>query len=338
MRKMNDHRKTTYFYAFDITKIFFVFLVVCYHTSLLDGVINHAYLSVEFFFIISGFLIAKRATNVERKINSVTQYIRDRLNKLYPHYIFSFIVILIVSICMHGTHIIENYNILAEIFMVQSLGLTKGGLNYPCWYISVLFWGSILFYAILLYTTKKVRIFLFTICVVMFYTWVIFFNGGRTVNWGYFYGIYTPLLRGLANMALGVIIYDVYIHIHHETYKKYLIRIVEVTSFILAMIFMAVPSNYDILFILFICIFILSSLWKQSVFAYLGKNWLVKKISRYEYAIFLNHAVIIILLEDYLLNICNLRIMYKLLILLFIVTIYSVITQKLIDFIKKKVF
>lgn len=52
---------------------------------------------------------------------------------------------ILISIVM-GEKIQDSYNIGAEIFMVQTLGFTKGGINYPDWYISVLFWGSIIFY------------------------------------------------------------------------------------------------------------------------------------------------------------------------------------------------
>ena len=330
---MNSYKKT-YFYAFNITKIFFIFLVVCYHTSLFDGVINHAYLSVEFFFIVSGFLIARRAANKEKRISSIKRYLKDRLYKLYPHYIFSCIIMLIVSIVI-GIDVTKNYNILAEIFLIQALGFTKGGVNYPCWYLSVLVWGSILFYAVLLYTNKKERIFFSAVCTIMFYVWVNMFNGGRTVSWGYFHGFYIPLFRGLANIALGVILYELHIYI-----KRFFRRgnwIIEVISFVLAMIFMAMPSNYDTLFVFFICIFILSILWENSIFNHIGKNLLVRKISKYEYAFFLNHAVIIMLLERYILNTYEFRIMFRLLILLLIVLIYSIITQNLLDFVKNKI-
>lgn len=64
---------------------------------------------------------------------------------------------------------------------------------------------------------------------------------------------------------------------------------------------------------------------------------LVRKISKYEYAFFLNHAVIIMLLERYILNTYEFRIMFRLLILLLIVLIYSIITQNLLDFVKNKI-
>lgn len=165
--------------SLNVAKVFFACIVICYHTALLDGVMDHAYLSVEFFFIVSGFFIARKALVEKKSIYNIKKYLLNRFYRLYPHYILSLIVMILVSIVM-GEKIQDSYNIGAEIFMVQTLGFTKGGINYPDWYISVLFWGSIIFYFVLLWA-KKWGEFLCFILVVLFYVWVNLFNDGRTV-------------------------------------------------------------------------------------------------------------------------------------------------------------
>ena len=184
-----------------------------------------------------------------------------------------------------------------------------------------------------MYGGKRAGKIVCTVFVIIFYLWVNLFNGGRTVSWEYFHGIYIPLFRGLANISLGIILYNIYFNIKNYS-RVWINRIIELLSFMMAMIFMAMPFNYDTIAILFICIFILSILRKSSILEYIGKFFFVKRLYRYEYAVFLNHAVFVIVFEKYILNTYDFRILYKLLLLLSSVIVYSMFTQKFIDFLR----
>lgn len=109
----------------------------------------------------------------------------------------------------------------------------------------------------------------------------------------------------------------------------------EFGSFIAGMVYMSISSNHDTLAVVFISVFILSILGERSLLEYVGRISFVKELSRYEYAAFLNHAAIILILEQNVFNIFEFRIAYRLALLLFIVLIYSIATQKFIDAIRK---
>lgn len=56
-------------------------------------------LAVEFFFIVAGLLMAYE---YDIKNTEYLQYISKRILRLWPHYIFSFVVFIVVSMIMDG--------------------------------------------------------------------------------------------------------------------------------------------------------------------------------------------------------------------------------------------
>lgn len=160
--KIDTERK--YFYSINAAKLFFVCVVVCYHTGLLDGVMDHAYLAVEFFFIVSGFFLARRASGEEKKVCNVKKYLQDRFYKLYPHYVFSLVIMLLVSIGI-GVYVKDDYNIIAEIFLVQSLGFTRGGYKLSLLvYISSFLGATSILYSFIVRREKGGKDCLYSIC------------------------------------------------------------------------------------------------------------------------------------------------------------------------------
>lgn len=47
------------FNSINIAKLFFIYLVVIYHSRLLDGIVNHGYIGVEFFLLYLVFFCRK---------------------------------------------------------------------------------------------------------------------------------------------------------------------------------------------------------------------------------------------------------------------------------------
>ena len=125
-----------------IWRIVFTFMIVLGHSGFVEIANASYYIGVEYFFIISGFFLAKSAIKNE---NDVLGYTWERIKKLYPHIIFSFIVFYIYVYRGY-----ENKEMLKEIvyhlyevvpmmyFILPIKNDNPIYLNFSVWYISVL--------------------------------------------------------------------------------------------------------------------------------------------------------------------------------------------------------
>ncbi len=102
------------------------------------------------------------------------------------------------------------YDLLPEIFMLQNTGIFDGGINYPCWQLTTLLIVSHIMYSLLVFNKQLARNAICPIIVLLVYTF--FHHTGVTqevANWGVIQGLfYMPLIRALAGVALGVVIYE----------------------------------------------------------------------------------------------------------------------------------
>lgn len=106
-------------------------LIICWHHF--QGAIGelkifrHGYICVEFFFILSGYFLAKKFEKEEvYGSHSLGDYLLYRVKRLYPEYCFAAIVaILIIGM---GAHKFSPVKAIAELLMIQYLGIIGGGV------------------------------------------------------------------------------------------------------------------------------------------------------------------------------------------------------------------
>ena len=136
-------------------RIVFTIMVVVVHC----GSVRGAYLSVEFFFLVSGFLFAKSVYSGRQK--TLKDFVKNRLLRLYPMYLFSMLAYISLSVLVNYTistfnarlffngvldGIIDHWK---SLFMLQLFGAGATDINVPAWYVVVLFWLTILFYILM---------------------------------------------------------------------------------------------------------------------------------------------------------------------------------------------
>lgn len=234
---------------------------------------------------------------------------------------------------MTDNYINDKYNCIAEILLLQNLGFTLGGINYPCWYISVLFWESLVLYGVLKYLPQMVIFIILMIFPILYYGYSLLFEDGRAEMWNTFYGIYLPLIRGLADMSIGILIFNIYQTMClKQIYKRRIVfRLIEALSFVAIIVLIMCPFNYDVITVIIMSVFVLAIVSEESVFEKIGKLRLFQWLSKYEYAIFLNHAAILMLFKKYVLDSVELQVRYSALLLLCSVSIYSIITEFIVS-------
>lgn len=200
------------YYNIEFLRIGFTAVIALHHFlgAAGCGIIPHAYLAVEFFFILSGYLLmASCRLHPEME---AAEYTYRRIRKLYPHYLFSFLILfcaeLGVRILSGGFCFAEFANLgleaLPEALFLQNIGIFDGGLNYPLWYLSVLVVGGhFLYFCIRRYEKVMVNLVLPLLIIGTFTG--IFSQGDSIEIWESTAGIYLPLARGIADLGLGVL-------------------------------------------------------------------------------------------------------------------------------------
>lgn len=153
-------------------------LVVFYHvpkwSSFLDiGIINNAYLMVDLFFVLSGYVIYTSYAQKIANKNDLFRFQFLRFGRLYPvHFIFLmlfFFYELVKQIAQNKFGIspseqpftVNNFTaFIQQLFLVQAVGPTDNAFtfNYPAWSISVEFYTYLVFGLCMLFAAKNKKI------------------------------------------------------------------------------------------------------------------------------------------------------------------------------------
>lgn len=289
-------------------RIVFTIMVVAVHC----GYVRGAYLSVEFFFLVSGFLFAKSVYSGRQR--TLKDFVKSRLLRLYPMYLFSMLAY--ISLCELVKYTISTFNarlffngvldgIIAHwksFFMLQLFGAGATDINVPAWYVVVLFWLTILFYLLIKVMPKKVfNIFIGVSSIVMFVFMFIFF--GQLDLWTEAtLGISQGFFRGYAEIGVGILLYQI---------KEILDKKIEEKKIIIKPVYIILVELVGYGTMLITSLFVHHTRWDFPLFALMiisvmasfmehkkgfFCNKVVETVSGFTYSVFLNHSIFLVLL------------------------------------------
>lgn len=171
-----------------------------------------AYTAVEFFFIVSGYLLFKNFYENRGKAAGAFSYTLSRVKKLYPYYIAAFLFIFI-CIMIDGKEDLQGWivNLGGSFFELGFLHMT--GLrcfrlfNYPTWYISAMLIAGYFIYACLEQFGDKFVKAAMPLLVIIIY--VNFSRNSECLDvWGGArFGVSDAAARGFAGMSIGGMCY-----------------------------------------------------------------------------------------------------------------------------------
>lgn len=300
----------------DIAKFVFSVVIVLNHSNHLitgQGIfMRGGYLAVEFFFIVSGYLMAKSGAKRQKfdanTIGSETMsFVFHKAKEIFPYYSLGFICAFIATQYINhhsGKQIIKN--VIKSVLTFLRIGTTVGLDSYEVmglsWYISAMLLGVLMVYPLFRY---RRNLFCYIeaplICAFIYGYLSHTYKGTSALDW---IGICnTGLLRGIAGLSLGCLTYEISQKIENTTWSRngrILLTLVEAMGYFAALLHMQfkfkVESN-DFVIIVILVLSIAISFSCKSLSCQMISNvnifW-----AEYSLALYMGHYVIRLLITN----------------------------------------
>lgn len=268
----------------EFLRIVFTFGVMYAHIAGgLFGMFSAGAQGVEFFFMLSGYLLAytyKPETSIVNK--ALRNWIR-----FTPVVIFS-------CLCCCG-----GWKSFYGLFMLQNTGLAFDDLpNRPSWYIAVLFWCSLFYLSLMKCVSGTKRLFIIS-CIVFVSYLLIVQSGGDRINTILMY-IPRGMIRGVASMGAGILLANLFVRVNdggcNKKPRMLICTAIEVLilSYVIASFFTSEyyiqkywilkPISHAILLALFIK--------KEGMISRLLESPVITHISKYCLSVYLMHVAL----------------------------------------------
>ena len=283
--------------------------IIFYHSMFTSGVLSNfrlnSYLFVDFFFILSGFIIsfAYMQKLTEKKVSTKTFFIK-RIFRLYPMHLFMLAIWGVYIFVKHWAFtkhlggqdpfIANNLtSFVQHLLLVQTFG--TGNImawNVPSWSVSVEIFAYIIFFIFVkLFTNSHVSVKLLTSFL------LIIVLKGLLIIYPTELQNFTFLFNGLSTFFMGIILYIMSRYKPKYTPKIWLSNILEIITVLSIVLLLNMPIHsllnltiIQLLFTLSIYVFaiqekgIVSKVLHYRAFQYLGLL---------SYSIYLIHAIVV---------------------------------------------
>ncbi|HUR87852.1 MAG TPA: acyltransferase [Ramlibacter sp.] len=176
-----------------------------------SGLVRNSYLFVDFFFVLSGFVIAWNYANKLDSWPGVRRFLILRLGRVYPLHVFMllcFVAWETLRLAMHAegtfTGPFAAPGVITNLLLVQSMGVHDGlTWNGPSWSISTEWWSYVLFALVCAWLGMRNGLLLATAIAAPLLLLHLSKSGmDTTYDWGY--------IRCVFGFALGVACYRIY--------------------------------------------------------------------------------------------------------------------------------
>ncbi len=229
-----------------IWRIIFTYMILIFHfdnkygISKMFGLEIGWYIGVEFFFIVSGYLLYDKIDSLAEKCHSGWDYFVYRYKNIYPYYLGAFIFSFVMYFAVKDSWSVMDMvkflsNDFFEVFALHGIGLDDGWsyINNTSWFISImLISGFIIYHCLIKWRDNFVNFVAPLIIMISFsYLYRNMHGIGAVVQIDGLYN-HQALMRGLADMCLGIMAARLN-HYIRENYKNTKwIRLVGVFGFL----------------------------------------------------------------------------------------------------------
>ncbi len=264
---------------------------------------NNAYLMVDFFFILSGFVIA---LNYQKKIinfNEFKIFQTKRFLRLYPLHLLMLFVFLVIEILKYlveikfglvaNTPAFEKSDLkafIANIFLIHNWVMSNISFNTPSWSISAEFYTYAIFGFIII-ACKRL-----TNRIILFSTIIVIISGLILLKNGYYDNNISGPTRCMYSFFLGVITYNLYLY---YDLKKITSSFLPTGMLVLSALFITkFGENYDdniillMPFLFAISIFLIVSTSEEALIQKILSNKILVYFGTISYGIYMLFSVV----------------------------------------------
>ena len=333
-------------------KFVFSIIIVIYHTSLFYSadkppIFSIGYIGVEFFFLVSGYYLAKKALSnkkVTKEIGIETfKYTFAKFKSFFPYLFITYIISMIILRITKELNIFFYTESIWNLMLLNGFGVGKVNLFGQIWYLTVYLISSMVLYPLIRkYRENYIYIFGTLISILGF---VYLYKRGSLdlshVHWDGYMSL--GLIRALIEMNFGTVIY-----VLSENTKKYkltkfaknLLGFVGNTIFITIVVSLFYIDRirmyqYTIFLMMIIGVYILmiESETERKIF----NNKFVYYLEKLSIIIFIFHSASIKIVQNFFLDKITNPINITIIVVL-ITIVASIIIEKLVESIRKKQF
>lgn len=266
-------------------------------------VFRESYTLVDFFFVLSGFVISLNYNTIDSKEN-LWSYLKKRFIRIYPLLFYSTVLFLVFEIAgnllfpnLINTHqslqisFIETIDTILLMNSTPIFSYSEMGMNYPSWSISSEMISYFIFGIVCFKFKKKKRVFAFVIIILLsflFFVWKKHF---------FFFGNY-GFIRGLLSFCFGFLVWIL-------SQKKFKLNnnLEFVIPIVLLILFFQLNS-YEGEFKQMVGLFTIPLFFSFSILTLIKTDGFLSRIlenkslqflGKVSYSIYLNHALLIII-------------------------------------------
>ncbi len=148
----------------ELMRFVFCIVIILYHIKNRAELPSGEYLSffangkigVEFFFIVSGYLMAKSARKQEGLpvVKTTKRFMLKKLIPILPYHLMTYFINLIIMLAVFPSSVPDKLLValrtLPNLFLIQLSGLDESVIITPEWYISAMLWMMLLLFPLLL--------------------------------------------------------------------------------------------------------------------------------------------------------------------------------------------
>lgn len=285
-------------YTLDLLKLVFAYVIAFFHFGI--DIAPGSTVTVQIFFIISGFFLAKKFYSRSHGREDYTHwnYTIDHVKGLYPHYLFSYcayflyetareVLVFLREPALEGIRsmFLRLYDQVPNLFFLQSAYYFHDNMNYPVWQISALVIASFFVYGLLCHNEKLSRTLVFPAAILMIQS-ILHSGVDLFANYGPFY---MPLLRAFSPLCIGVLTYYFTTTPYYEKLKQYRSFFNLAAIYTLVMIF--IFNTHANIFLITTPVLILNCYDETSWLNAAFNRKIFKHCGKLSYAIYLNHAL-----------------------------------------------
>ena len=263
--------------------------------------IRHSYIVVDFFFVLSGYILALKYWDNIIDFKSLKKFYLKRLFRLYP-------LVLLTSSLMFLIELITHFNFknvkneaigineiflryFNDIFLINSSNVLGAyAMNIPSWSISAEFFCYLLFGVYLLWF-KKVK-YLMHFSLLVFIIISLYNNiGFSTFKFGY--------IRGIISFLIGVILFKEEKSFNFNSRKNYqyiIIILFSISLYLLKLKIVALNSFLSIALPFFFMLSIHNILTCKGFLTKFLNAPLITRIGELSFSIYLNHFLVVLIL------------------------------------------